>query len=308
MTVRSRIAPTPSGLLHLGNAVNFLLTWLIVRDRGGVLRLRIDDCDRSRIRHHYVEDIFRQLDWLRIGWDEGPTGPDDFTLRHSQGIRTERYRAALAEISTSGRTYACACSRKQIEAVTSLPVYPGTCRRRDRPAAPPHAVRLHVEEGVRVAVNGREIDLAGEMGDFILWRRDDLPAYQLVSLVDDVDDRVDLIVRGEDLLQSTAAQIHLADCWRRPCFRAVHFLHHPLLVGIDGRKLSKSDNALSLAAMREKGTSPTDVYRRFARLFALPDKEVVTLDDLLAVYRQNPAGILLPDLLRHAPPPSSSCA
>lgn len=284
MTVRSRIAPTPSGFLHLGNALNFLLTWLHVRDQRGTLKLRIDDCDRQRSRPAFIEDIFRQLDWLGITWDEGPTGPDDFARRHSQGLQTERYREALAEIAVSGRIYACTCSRKKILA-TGSQVYSGACRHQRSKPQQPHALRIHIDEGTRITVGGREIPLAAAMGDFILWRRDDLPAYQLVSLVDDIDDRIDLVVRGEDLLESTAAQMYLADCWRNPRFAQVRFLHHPLITCANGRKLSKSDGALSLAAMRQQGATPTDIYREAARWAGRAAMEIVTLADLLAVFK-----------------------
>ena len=283
MITRSRIAPTPSGLLHLGNAVNFILTWLMVRKAGGMLRLRIDDADCLRTKPEYLEDIFLQLDWLGITWDEGPTGPDDFRRRFSQQLRLERYREFLAELRRLGHLYPCGCSRRMIRSLAPEGVYPGFCR--ERSVGPEtswagQAQRVRVPQGSVLRVEGQEVALCKAMGDFVLWRKEDLPAYQLVSLVDDLDDRITLIVRGQDLLASTAAQLFLAGLHGDNFFAAGVFRHHPLVRGEDGRKLSKSDGALSLAALRERGCSRTEVYRAVARQVGIDPAGIDTLDDL----------------------------
>lgn len=279
--IRSRIAPTPSGLLHLGNAVNFILTWLTVRRAGGTLRLRIDDADCLRTRPEYLEDIFLELDWLKITWDEGPTGPDDFRRRFSQQLKLERYRAFLRELARLGHLYPCTCSRKQIRSLAPDGVYPGLCRHRSVASGARQAQRVRVPEQEVIRVEGREVPLFQVMGDFVLWRKEDLPAYQLVSLVDDIDDRINCIVRGEDLLSSTAAQLFLAGLHRDNLFAETVFLHHPLVRGEDGRKLSKSDGALSLSVLRERGSSPDMVYRAVARQVGVDPAGVASLDDLL---------------------------
>ncbi|MDG4474962.1 glutamate--tRNA ligase family protein [Thiovibrio frasassiensis] len=286
MMLRSRIAPTPSGLLHLGNAVNFILTWLMVRKAGGTLRLRIDDADCLRAKQEYLEDIFRQLDWLKLTWDEGPTGPDDFCRRFSQQLRLERYREFLAELDRLGHLYPCGCSRSKIREHAVDGVYPGFCRSRAGGPMPGEALRVRVSEGSVFRVEGQEVALCKEMGDFVLWRKEDLPAYQLVSLVDDLDDRINCIVRGQDLLASTAAQLFLARLHGDNLFAATRFLHHPLIRGEDGRKLSKSDDALSLAALRETGVSSAQVYRVVARQAGLDPADIVTLEDLLRKFCQ----------------------
>ena len=286
MTIRSRIAPTPSGLLHLGNAVNFILTWLMVRKAGGTLRLRIDDADCLRAKPEYLEDIFRQLDWLKITWDEGPTGPDDFRSRFSQQLRQERYRSFLAELGRLGHLYPCNCSRSTIRQLAPDGVYPGFCRDRAGAFMAGEAQRVRVPEGSVFRVEGQEVALCNTMGDFVLWRKEDLPAYQLVSLVDDLDDRINLIVRGQDLLPSTAAQLFLAGLHGNNFFAETTFLHHPLVLGEDGRKLSKSDNALSLAALREKKLSPVPVYQEVARQVGIEPDGIVTLEDLLLRFRE----------------------
>ena len=282
MNIRSRLAPTPSGYLHLGNGVNFLHTWLRVRKAGGVLKLRIDDLDGERCRPVYIEDIFRQLDWLGLDWDEGPTGPDDFGRHHSQQLRMQRYREVLENLRQRTRLFTCTCSRKEIQRRSPNGLYPGTCRHLTHRSGASHALRLLVEPGPILEVAGQTIDLSRELGDFVVWRRDDRPAYQLASLVDDLDDRINLIVRGEDLRGSTAAQLYLAGKMGRGEFARVHFIHHPLLFGPDGRKLSKSDDSLSLAALRVRGETPLSVYRAVARQLAINPAEISSLADLLA--------------------------
>jgi len=280
MVIRSRLAPSPSGLLHLGNAVNFVLTWLMVRKAGGTLRLRIDDADCLRTKPEYLEDIFRQLDWLGITWDEGPTGPDDFRRRFSQQLKLERYREFLAQLGRLGYLYPCGCSRRMVRSLAPDGVYPGFCRKRFAEPGAKEAIRVRVPEGSVLRVEGQEVALCKAMGDFVLWRKEDLPAYQLVSLVDDLDDRITLIVRGQDLLASTAAQLFLAGLHGDNFFAAGVFRHHPLVLGEDGRKLSKSDGALSLAALRERGCSRREVYRTVARQVGIDPVGIDTLEDL----------------------------
>ena len=286
MVIRSRLAPSPSGLLHLGNAVNFVLTWLMVRKVGGTLRLRIDDADCLRTKPEYLEDIFRQLDWLGITWDEGPTGPDDFRRRFSQQLRLERYREFLAQLGRLGHLYPCSCSRRMVRSLAPDGVYPGFCRKRSAEPGAREAIRVRVPEGSVFRVDGQEMELCRAMGDFVLWRKEDLPAYQLVSLVDDLDDRITLIVRGQDLLASTAAQLFLAGLHGDNFFAAGVFRHHPLVLGEDGRKLSKSDGALSLAALRERGCSRMEVCQTVASQVGIEPDGIVTLEDLLFRFRE----------------------
>lgn len=285
MTIRSRLAPTPSGLLHVGNAVNFLRTWLAVRAAGGVLRLRIDDADSERSKPEFVEDVFSQLDWLGIHWDEGPTGPDDFFRHHSQYHRLERYRDLLHALAARAHLFVCTCSRSEIMARSASGLYPGTCRgRRTLEGGVP--VRIHVPPETHVPVADTRIPLCREMGDFLLWRRGGLPAYQLASLADDLDHRITLIVRGRDLLPSTAAQLFLAGQLGEEGFRRTRFIHHPLLTSRAGRKLSKSDNALSLTAMRAGGVTAGAIYRLTAAELGIDPAGVNDLGDLLAGYRE----------------------
>lgn len=283
--IRSRLAPTPSGYLHMGNAVNFLQAWLLVRKEAGVLKLRIDDLDSDRCRPEYIEDIFRQLDWLGLDWDEGPSGPDDFNRCHSQRLRLDRYREVLDDLSESAPLYACTCSRKEILQRSPGGLYPGTCRRLSHPPTGAHALRILVEPGTKMLIGAEAVQLDRELGDFVVWRRDDQPAYQLASLVDDRDDRVNLIVRGEDLRGSTGAQLYLAAQLGWEEFSRTRFIHHPLLPGPEGRKLSKSDSALSLAALRARGETPLLAYRAVAKQLGVNPAEITSLTDLLQQAR-----------------------
>ncbi|MCG8529931.1 MAG: glutamate--tRNA ligase family protein, partial [Desulfovibrionales bacterium] len=223
----SRLAPTPSGFLHLGNAVNFLITWAWVRSRDGVLHLRIDDMDGVRFRRDVLEDIFFSLNWLGVDWDQGPKGPSEFLEKFSLQHRRPHYLNRLGELGEkTGRVFTCVCSRSAIKKISSTGLYPQTCRGAGHVFVPgQNALRLQVDAGTQVRLEGQEIRLDETFGDFILWRRDDQPSYQLASLVEDEEAGVNFIVRGEDLLLSTAAQLHLAHLFEFRHFPRAVFVH-----------------------------------------------------------------------------------
>jgi len=257
----------------------------MVRLAKGDLKLRIDDADGHRSRPEFVEDIFRQLDWLGITWDEGPAGPDDFWKNHSQLLKKDRYRFLLEELRRCSHLFACNCSRKEIQKCSDNGHYQGTCRFQRRSSSRGHAVRIYVPQRTQIRVNGFPVPLCQTMGDFVLWRKDDQPAYQLASLADDIDDCINLVVRGEDLLESTAAQLFLAEKIQAEGFLSASFHHHGLVSDSQGNKLSKSDKALSLKAMRKQGVRPAMVYRAAARQLGVNSAFVQNLDELLKVCR-----------------------
>lgn len=265
---RSRIAPTPSGFLHEGNAFNFVLTWLWTRANNGRLRLRIDDLDAPRARPEYVEDIFRTLEWLGLDWEDGPQTPDEHYQIYSQQRRIGRYQELLNDLIEKAPVFACTCSRKDILAVNPDGAYPGTCRYKGLPLdTPDAALRLLTPEGSVVAFDdvllGRVVvDVSQATPDFIVRRRDGIPAYHIASLADDMDHDINHIVRGEDLLESTAAQLFLSQKINLTAFEAMQFRHHPLLKDGD-TKLSKSAGSHSIKAMREAGDTPATYYQRF---------------------------------------------
>jgi glutamyl/glutaminyl-tRNA synthetase len=237
----TRIAPTPSGYLHAGNAVNLVLTSWLARARTGRLLLRIDDFDTVRARPEYLADVFDTLAWLGITADAGPAGPADFHLRWSMATRLEQFRAARDRLRAAhpGRVFVCRCSRRDLDPTGRCVA---GCREHDLRLEPGRAVlRLAVPPGL--TVGGGTAQLAVPAGDHVLWRRDDLPAYQLGSVVADEDLGVTAIVRGMDLVASSALQLHIAALLPAPGFARAELLHHDLITSPKGEKLSKSAGA-----------------------------------------------------------------
>jgi glutamyl-tRNA synthetase len=257
-----RIAPTPSGYLHLGNAFSFLLARRLADKNGDKLLLRIDDLDSERIRQEYVDDIFESLDWLGIRWETGPKDADDFRRHWSQHIRMEEYRKVIAGLISEKKVFACRCTRKTIP---SSGTYPGTCENLDIPYdTVDTALRIRVPSSAEILFNdacsGTErIALGNCLGSFIIRRRDGVPAYQLASLVDDRLFGVTYVVRGRDLLESTAAQLFLAGALGYDHFCTNRFLHHELLPDENGMKLSKSEGSYSLKSMRTEGVTAAEI-------------------------------------------------
>lgn len=258
---RTRIAPTPSGFLHLGNAYSFALTAALAQGAGARLLLRIDDADAPRVRSGYLDDIFETLERLNIQPDEGPANVADLEAAWSQRHRLPLYQNALLRLAEGGHLFACTCSRRSILAQRSDGAYPGTCLGKGLPLDTPGAawrVKPAWKEGIPLTgMDSRKsiLLLPDDLQHFVVRKRDGMPAYQLTSLIDDGHFGVDAIVRGEDLLPSTAAQLVLATLLEIPAFREVKFLHHRLLPGPDGRKLSKSagDTSLRELARTEAG-------------------------------------------------------
>ena len=279
----SRLAPTPSGFLHLGNAVNFLITWALVRKSGGRLHLRIDDMDGMRFREDVLEDIFVSLEWLGLDWDEGPFSPEGFHNEFSLQKRKEHYRSELTRLGEmSGKIFACPCSRNEIRKASENGLYPGTCRNLGHPfEAGSTAIRVVVDENEVASVSGQPIHLAEDFGDFVLWRKDDEPSYQLASLVEDEEAGMNLIVRGEDLLHSTAAQLYLARLNGSRQFLSCQFLHHGLILGEEGEKLSKSRGSYALKDMREEGIASDVCVKAAAPFLGLLKNEVNKAEDLI---------------------------
>jgi glutamyl/glutaminyl-tRNA synthetase len=304
---RTRLAPTPSGFLHAGNAWSFLLTWLLARGQGGSIHLRIDDLDTARFREEYIEDLFASLEWLGLDWDTGPRSLADIKSTHSQHLRIQRYRAALLALENRSAgggplLYACSCSREKVRrdslAAGRPGIYPGTCRNAGipmgqsglaadgAPAADAYPLRLRVPDNAQVTLesvaSGPLTLFPGrDMGDFVVWQRNGEPAYQLASLVDDEDYGIDLVVRGGDLLPSTGAQAWLAGVLGYPGFRRARFLHHGLMLDPEGEKLSKSQGADSLRALRARLGTPEALLRFFAGRLGIEAASVKKPLDLL---------------------------
>jgi glutamyl-tRNA synthetase len=269
----TRLAPSPTGALHLGNARTFLANWLLARRLGWRVFLRIEDIDGPRIKSGAEHGIIQDLRWLGLDWDEGPV---------YQSARRPLYDNALHMLIASGGAYPCVCSRKEVEAAASAPhaddgaaVYPGTCRGRyasieaaREAAGRDPAIRFAVpDERITFTdafAGRRTFDVARELGDFVVAKADGTPAYQLAVVVDDAAMGVTDVVRGNDLLDSTPRQMLL--------YKALGFVdkvptyyHLPLVVGPDGRRLAKRHGDTRLASYRTLGVEPGRVLALLAR-------------------------------------------
>lgn len=293
--LHTRIAPTPSGYLHRGNAFSFVLTWLFARSDGGTLHLRIDDLDADRTRPEYIADVLETLAWLGLDYDTGPRSVQDFQANWSQRRRLDAYTQALEQLREQGDLFACTCSRRTEGAFSESGIYTGLCRNTQHSFSQNDvAWRFRSENASNEAEftdieRGKiRINTSATMGDVVLRRKDGIPAYHIASLIDDELDGITFIVRGNDLLPSTAVQCALAErlylCgFPIHSFPKVHFLHHPLLLDAEQKKLSKSHGAAPLKVFREQGGTPHEIYRSVAEYLKIPEP-VQTLQELLTAF------------------------
>lgn len=292
-----RLAPTPSGLLHIGNARSFLAAWLAARAAAGRVVLRIEDIDRERCRPELEAAQIEDLRWLGLDWDEGPDvgGPRG---PYRQSECRERYAAALERLRSVGAVFPCVCSRKEIQTAASAPhegdeqFYPGTCRGKypSAEAALAESGRAAAwrmrtapgEQGFQDAVCGHVgTDTHALVGDYVVMRRDGWPAYQLAVVVDDGFQGVTQVVRGADLMHSTARQMELHQLLGQEA--PTLWAHLPLVVDGAGLRLAKRRDGLSLVGLRERGVSAERVLGLLARSLGVdgvPDE--VRAKDLVA--------------------------
>jgi glutamyl/glutaminyl-tRNA synthetase len=277
---RGRLAPSPTGYLHLGHARTFWTAAERARAAGGALVLRNDDLDATRFRLDFAAAMLEDLRWLGLEWQEGPDvgGPSG---PYNQSERRPVYRAALERLHAAGLIFPCARSRRDVLEAASAPhegaaddepVYPASFRPPADAPLPPlgEAIavnwRLRVPQGETMAfadgAAGLQQAVAGrDFGDFVVWRRDDTPSYQLACAVDDAAMGITEVVRGADLIRSTFRQllVHRALGAAPPAF-----CHCPLLTDDQGVRLAKRHDALSLRALRAQGVTPAEIIARFS--------------------------------------------
>ncbi len=260
---RTRLAPSPTGALHLGNARTFLVNWALARQRGWEIVLRIEDLDGPRVKTEAAAEAIDVLRWLGLDWDEGP---------YEQRSDLAPYRAALERLAVQGDIYPCRCTRREIEAASlSAPHgdehelrYPGTCRPADPTPLPPKSLddagsawRLRFPPGTTAfddAFVGRhEHDVQATTGDFLVATKEGLPSYQLAVVIDDARQGIDRVVRGDDLLASTHRQLLLQT--RLGLGQRPQYMHLPLVVGPDGRRLAKRHGDTRVSHYRSQGVS-----------------------------------------------------
>jgi glutamyl-tRNA synthetase len=273
---RGRLAPLPTALLHVGHARTFWIAAQRAMENHGTLILRNEDLDPQRSRAEFARAMIEDLRWLRIHWSEGPDC-DGAYGPYSQSERRAHYLEAWRRLRDDGFLYPCTCSRKDLAQSASAPneadtddepVYPGTCRnRRDaanfmEPAGVNWRFRVPKGEEVEFAdLNlGRQRFVSGsDFGDFLVWRRDDVPAYQLAVVVDDAEMRITEVVRGADLLKSTARQLLLIRALAYAGYAEPDYFHCALVRDAAGVRLAKRHDALSIRHLRESGMTPEKV-------------------------------------------------
>ena len=283
---QTRIAPTPSGFLHLGNVLSFSITAALAKKHGAKILLRIDDIDQARVTPDYVQDIFDTLNFLEIPWDEGTRNDYDFKKNYSQLHRMPIYQEALEQLRDQQLVFACTCSRKQVRNEDgSYNESICNCYNEQIPLSTENANWRLITNSEDIVVkdhSGKDIHatLPAEMHNFIVKRKDGSPAYQLTSVMDDLLYGVDMVVRGEDLWPSTLAQHQLASALGESDFRDIAFYHHPLIMEAPGKKLSKSAGSTSIKYLRENGKSKADIYSLIAGM--LGSKESISNWEQLA--------------------------
>jgi glutamyl-tRNA synthetase len=281
---RTRFAPSPTGFLHIGNARTALFNWAYARRHGGTLALRIEDTDRDRSTREFEAALLESLRWLGIDFDEGPVRQSEHHARHTE---------AVAGLVARGRAYRCICTREELEERRQATIaaggkwtYDGRCREAGHGPDRPHVVRLRMPREGRIdwddLVFGPSGQDATEVGDVILQRTDGTHVYHLAVVVDDLDQRIDTVIRGADHFLNTCIHLALYDALGAP---APRFGHVPLLVASDGKKLSKRRDAVAVEHFREAGYLPEALRNWLVRLgWSHGDQEIFASDEIVALF------------------------
>jgi glutamyl-tRNA synthetase len=285
MPIRTRFAPSPTGLLHIGGVRTALFSWLYARRHGGVFILRVEDTDRERSTDEATQVILDGMQWLGLGHDEGP---------FYQTRRMDRYREVLAQFLQAGHAYRCYCSKEELEemrnkqmAAKLKPRYDGTCRNRTEPRAgvePVLRFKNPIDGMVVVAdvIHGNVAFDNAELDDLIIARSDGTPTYNFCVVVDDMDMKVTHVIRGDDHLNNTPRQINLL---RALGSTPPVYAHVPMILGADGAKLSKRHGAVSVLQYRDEGYLPEALLNYLVRLgWSHGDQEVFSLEEMQQLF------------------------
>ncbi len=282
--IRTRFAPSPTGYLHIGGARTALFSWLFARHHGGRFILRIEDTDRERSTQQSVDAILEGMDWLGLDYDEGP---------FYQTQRFDRYREVIQQLLDSGHAYYCDCSRERLDALREQqmaakqkPRYDGCCRDRGLSAADYTVVRfrnpLEGEVVIDDLVKGRVVISNSELDDLIIARSDGTPTYNLTVVVDDWDMRISHVIRGDDHLNNTPRQINILKVLDAPL---PVYAHVPMILGADGKRLSKRHGAVSVMQYRDDGYLPEALINYLVRLgWSHGDQEIFSREQMIELF------------------------
>jgi len=285
MTVRTRFAPSPTGYLHIGGARTALFSWLYARKHGGRFVLRIEDTDLERSTAESVNAILEGMTWLGLEYDEGP---------FYQTERFDRYKAAIQQLLDQGDAYYCYCSKDELDAMREAqmankqkPRYNGKCRDCASPregVTPVTRFRNPAEGEVVIddLVKGKVVIKNSELDDLVIARSDGSPTYNLTVVVDDADMKMDYVIRGDDHLNNTPRQINIMKALG---IEPPRYAHLPMILGGDGKRLSKRHGAVSVMSYRDEGYMPEALLNYLVRLgWSHGDQEVFSLDEMIHLF------------------------
>ena len=286
--MKTRFAPSPTGYLHIGGARTALFSWLYARKHGGKFVLRIEDTDRERSTMESVNAILEGMTWLGLDYDEGP---------FYQTERFDRYDEVIQQLIAKGHAYKCYCSKERLEKIRALqmakkekPRYDGHCRHLKEPVegVEPVIRFKNPTDGFVViddAIKGKVVVQNAELDDLIIARSDGTPTYNLTVIVDDMDMEISHVIRGDDHLNNTPRQINMLKAMDAPLPK---YAHAPMILGSDGKRLSKRHGAVSVMQYREEGYLPEALLNYLVRLgWSHGDQEIFSLEELIEKFDVN---------------------
>ena len=287
MIVRTRFAPSPTGSLHVGGIRTALFSWLHAKHNAGEFILRIEDTDRERSTDEATKIILDGMSWLNLDYDKGP---------YFQSKRLERYKEIIQQLIESNNAYYCYCSKEKLDVMREeamkegkKPRYNGSCR--DRSAPPPKdidpVVRFKTPFDGSVVIDdlvqGKVVFQNIELDDLIIARTDGTPTYNLTVVVDDIDMEITDIVRGDDHLNNTPRQVNIFNALGVP---QPNYAHIPMILGVDGKKLSKRDAVSSILEYRDEGYLPEALLNYLVRLgWSKGDQEIFSIDEMISEFK-----------------------